>query len=282
MGVNNSDHESQDILPRLASGDSAALKDYITKYGRFIRLLTWQTLRLFHEEEDIAEEILIEVIDKSPKFDRTETSEEDFVQNIARRYLQSHYRQCKECRLSFISLDESPIDIQDNRVNIEKAFENAERIELVTQQLSVKENQIFKLFFIQELSMEEISGLLNISPSMVRKMKYRLLIKVRKLLSESAVSTTRQSENTIENDEAILSARISNIFPLNKRQRYDELYVKFQQDEITEKEYAELVKLSEEFEYLNAKRLRYISELAEVRGTSIEETVKEFHQLNLI
>jgi hypothetical protein len=76
--------------------------------------------------------------------------------------------------------------------------------------------------------------------------------------------------------EAHLVSRIKRIFPARKRQRYDELYAKFQNGNLTKKEHTELVKLSEEFESLNTQRLKYIGKLADLRGVSFKETVREF------
>ena len=76
-----------------------------------------------------------------------------------------------------------------------------------------------------------------------------------------------------END---LIHKINTIYSAEKRQRYNLLYEKFEQENITPKEHQELLKLSDEFEMLNAEKLRYLGELAEVRGQSFEQVVKEF------
>lgn len=76
-----------------------------------------------------------------------------------------------------------------------------------------------------------------------------------------------------END---LIHKINTIYSAEKRQQYNRLYEKFQQENITPKEYKELLKLSDEFEMLNAKKLEYLGELAKLRGQSFEKVVKEF------
>lgn len=53
-----------------------------------------------------------------------------------------------------------------------------------------------------------------------------------------------------END---LIHKINTIYPAEKRQRYNRLSEKFAQENITPKEYQELLKLSDEFEMLNAE-----------------------------
>jgi hypothetical protein len=84
----------------------------------------------------------------------------------------------------------------------------------------------------------------------------------------------RHKEQKISPKEADLLHRINTVYSAEKRQRYNELYARFQQDDLTAKEYKELLKLSDEFEMLNAKRLEYLGELAKIRGQSLREVIK--------
>lgn len=85
----------------------------------------------------------------------------------------------------------------------------------------------------------------------------------------------RQKEQTISPKEADLLHKINRIFSAEKRQRYNELYAKFQSENISEKEHKELLKLSDEFEILNAERLKYIGQLAIMRGQTLEKVIKD-------
>jgi hypothetical protein len=76
-------------------------------------------------------------------------------------------------------------------------------------------------------------------------------------------------------EEGDLIHKINTIYSAEKRQRYNDLYDKFEQETITPKEHKELLKLSDEFEMLNAKRLKYLGELAEMRGQSLKDVIKD-------
>ncbi len=76
-----------------------------------------------------------------------------------------------------------------------------------------------------------------------------------------------------END---LIHKINTIYSAEKRQRYNRLYEKFKEENITPKEHKELLKLNDEFEILNAERLEYLGELAKLREQPFEKVVKEF------
>ncbi len=84
----------------------------------------------------------------------------------------------------------------------------------------------------------------------------------------------RHKEQKISPKEADLLHKINTVYSAEKRQRYNELYARFQQDDLTAKEYKELLKLSDEFEMLNAKRQEYLGELAKIRGQSLREMIK--------
>lgn len=75
--------------------------------------------------------------------------------------------------------------------------------------------------------------------------------------------------------ESELILKINTLFPIDKREKYNKLYKKFRETKLTETEYQELLELNEEFEILNAKRLKYIGELAKLRGQTIEEVIED-------
>ncbi len=87
---------------------------------------------------------------------------------------------------------------------------------------------------------------------------------------------TKRKRNGLSLAEADLIHQINTTYSAEKRRRYTELYEKFQQDKITPKEHRELLKLNGEFEMLNAKRLEYFGKLAEMRGQSLKEVIKDF------
>ena len=85
----------------------------------------------------------------------------------------------------------------------------------------------------------------------------------------------------VSSEEADLLYKINAIFSSDKRQRYNKLYAKFKNDNLKKKEYEELLELSNEFEILNAERLKYIGELAKLRGHSFKQTMISSEIMNL-
>ncbi len=75
--------------------------------------------------------------------------------------------------------------------------------------------------------------------------------------------------------ESELILKINTIFPTDKREKYNELYTKFRESNLNETEHQELLNLNEEFEILNAKRIKYIGELAKLRHQTLEEVIAD-------
>lgn len=76
-------------------------------------------------------------------------------------------------------------------------------------------------------------------------------------------------------DEAEIILKIKTIFSVEERERYNELYAKFQRDDLTQAEHEELLELSDRFELLNAERLEYLGQLAQIRHQTIREVMQD-------
>lgn len=90
----------------------------------------------------------------------------------------------------------------------------------------------------------------------------------------------RLKKQKISPKEADLLHKINTIFPYEKRRRYNELYARFKKDDLSKDEYEEVLKLSNEFEMLNAERIGLIGELAKLRGQTLDEVMDFFELKN--
>lgn len=92
---------------------------------------------------------------------------------------------------------------------------------------------------------------------------------------EKAKRLRRSSPPDDSQRAADLLHKINSVFPAEKRRRYRELYAKSQAADLAAKERRELLKLSDEFETLNARRLEYLGELAEIRRQSLKDLIND-------
>jgi hypothetical protein len=77
--------------------------------------------------------------------------------------------------------------------------------------------------------------------------------------------------------EGDLLMRINQGLPPQLRQRLQELIGKRQQESLTADEHAELLRLTDEVEHLEANRLDALTQLAQLRGTTLADLMAHLH-----
>lgn len=85
----------------------------------------------------------------------------------------------------------------------------------------------------------------------------------------------KQPHHKVSRKEAELIFKINTVFPSDKRESYNRLYAKSREATLPETEHQELLKLNDEFEILNTKRIKYIGELAKIRQQTLEEVIND-------
>ena len=73
--------------------------------------------------------------------------------------------------------------------------------------------------------------------------------------------------------EAELLSKITEVLPPEMRRRHAALYA--QRDTLNQDEYAELLRLNNQLEILNAQRLEYLGQLARLRHTTLSGVMDE-------
>jgi hypothetical protein len=96
-----------------------------------------------------------------------------------------------------------------------------------------------------------------------------------RFLKKANALRKKQVIRKISSKESDLILKINTVFPTDKREAYNLLYEKSHQETLTESEHRELLKLNDEFEILNAERIKYIGELAKIRRQTLEEVIND-------
>ena len=96
-----------------------------------------------------------------------------------------------------------------------------------------------------------------------------------RFLQKANALRKKQHIHKISRKESGLILKINTVFPTDKRELYNRLYAKFREESLSENEHQELLALNDEFEILNAERLKYIGELAKIRKQTLEEVISD-------
>ena len=96
-----------------------------------------------------------------------------------------------------------------------------------------------------------------------------------KLVSELNHLRAKQKGKNYSKKEAELLLKINQKVDPEIQQTYDELIAKRQAETLTTKEHSKLLKMGDQIEKLEAKRAKYLAELARIRRTSVTALMEE-------
>lgn len=172
----------QSILPRVATGDPAAVEECLQQYGG----LVWSLARRFcadhAEAEDAVQEIFIEIWRNAGRFDAGRGSEPTYITMIARRRLIDPYRRRSR------DLDTTPLEdelvVSSSSQHVEQAEirEEAARAREQMQRLRPEERRVLELSIDHGLSQSEIAEVTEMPLGTVKTHSRRGLIRLRELL----------------------------------------------------------------------------------------------------
>jgi len=172
---------SEPLLPKIASGDAAAVNAVIDQYGDLI----WSIARRFianqHEAEDAVQEIFIEIWSNAGRFDAKKASEVTFVSMIARRRLIDRLRKHKR-RPTTESYEDHAIHMAtDSGATLETQAE-VEQVTRVLNDMRPEQRDVLELSIFMGYSHADIAERLSMPLGTVKTYLRRGLIAVRQTL----------------------------------------------------------------------------------------------------
>jgi RNA polymerase sigma-70 factor (ECF subfamily) len=175
---------SQTILERIASGDSAAVKECLDTYAGLVWSLARKMLPDRNDAEDAVQEIFIEIWRNAERFDAAQSSETTFIAMIARRRLIDRLRKVtRQPNIdSFEDLVYEPA--RTDGIGAQMSVEARQAAEVINT-LRPEQRQILELSIVQGYSHQEISDALKMPLGTVKTHARRGLMQVRELLNES-------------------------------------------------------------------------------------------------
>ncbi len=94
-------------------------------------------------------------------------------------------------------------------------------------------------------------------------------------MSLALVLRARRKAPSLPRSESELLLKINRGLPVNVQQRFDALIIKREAEILSAEEHNELLSLTQEVEALQVERLKYLSELAQLRKTSLSKLMDE-------
>lgn len=173
------------LLPRIAAGESAAVKAFIDRYGG----LVWSLARRMcpTEAEDAVQDVFVDLWRNADRFDERVAGEATFVAMIARRRLIDRSRQRARRPANEGFIEDAPAARNDPKIEVsEEAAIARDAIE----QLTPEQQRVIRLTVMQGLTHEETAAATGLPLGTVKTHARRGLMKVREIL-ENARRTVR-------------------------------------------------------------------------------------------
>ncbi len=178
-----------DLLPRVARGDSAAVRECITRYGGLVWSLASRYGLKGSDAEDVVQEVFVDLWKSAERFDATIAPEAGFVAMLARRRIIDRRRQLARSGRVALVEDAGVLDVSSeswreagSRGSSLGGSEEAAQAERALDELSPDQQRVLRLSLHRGLSHESISKALGLPLGTVKTHARRGLIRLRELL----------------------------------------------------------------------------------------------------
>ena len=177
-----------DVLARLAVlGDQVALSDLLALVRAQALRHAWTRLHDWDEAEDVAQEVLVRVLNSIHTF-RFESSFSGWVYRIIENQIKSYFRsrasaELAERKASLLESRPPAIPLPEIRIDVERLWAT---VRSLLADLPELQERTFKLVVLQDLNPCEVALALGKSQTNVRASLSRARLKIRKRLSRRA------------------------------------------------------------------------------------------------
>lgn len=179
-------HTPPALLPRIARGDDAAMREAIDRYSGIVWSLARRMCPTRADAEDAVQEIFVDLWRSAPRFDERIANETTFIAMIARRRLVDRLRgasrrpsaagDASEAADLSAPIAGSPLELSEDAGVARRALE----------ELRPEEQRVLDLSIARGLSHEQISAALDMPVGTVKSLCRRGLRKIREALAPGA------------------------------------------------------------------------------------------------
>jgi len=183
--------EDRDIISQFSEGKTdIAATAFVRKYQKFVYSTAYRYLQDYDDAEDVAQEVFIKAIKNLPKF-RGDSSLQTWLYRITVNLSISTLRKNKiKNKFNIIGKQDNNLpeqDIPDYNSRPDTIMEGKQASEIfrkALEQLPEKQRETFALRYFEDMSYEEISGVLGTSVGGLKANFYHAVKKLAKFMNE--------------------------------------------------------------------------------------------------
>ena len=157
------------IINKINDGDTQAFAVLVDRYKDLVFTLALRMLKNREEAEEVAQDTFIKVFTALPRF-KGDSKLSTWIYKVAYNSCLDRIRKNKRGvdEVGIDSFTEHQIKTVDNALDALKEKEQQQTIQHCLQQLASKDSFLLTLFYFEELSLEEISQIVNMEPNTVK------------------------------------------------------------------------------------------------------------------
>jgi RNA polymerase sigma-70 factor (ECF subfamily) len=178
----------QEIIIEYLEGDKNSFTEIVNRYLKLIYNFVYRLIGNEKVAEDITQEVFLKVWKSIKKFDK-EKSFKTWIFSIAKNTTIDYLRKRKDVPMSLFDNDEGENFLEDNLIDIElrpdeifALAQDKKQIDTVMKELSIVQKEVIILKYGNEMSLSEVSEIMNMPKDTVKSHHRRALIKLKKLL----------------------------------------------------------------------------------------------------
>jgi RNA polymerase sigma-70 factor (ECF subfamily) len=182
------------IINKIIGGDTQAFAVLVDRYKDLVFTLAIRMLKNREEAEEVSQDTFIKIYKALPKFkgqSKLSTWIYKVAYNTCLDRIKKNNRHQNEVTID--SFTENQIKTLDNALEAMESAEQQQTIQNCLQQLASKDSFLLTLFYFEELSLEEISQIVNMEPNTVKVNIHRARKRLASILRERMEPETIQS-----------------------------------------------------------------------------------------
>ena len=206
------------LIQRILSGDEVAFNVLVQRYQKSVHALAWRKLGDFHDAEEITQDTFLQVYKRLPTL-KDPYKFSGWLYVIVNRLCIDRMRQK---HLTIQSLEDTPMEEVEkssytHHVSEQQQTENTERRRAIVKKLLEKlpesERTVMTLFYLGEMTVQEISKFLGVSASAIHNRLYR----ARKRLQEEEATLVQEVLSGVQIPVSVsqnIMQRVTDVKPL--------------------------------------------------------------------
>ncbi|PKO21358.1 MAG: RNA polymerase subunit sigma-70 [Chloroflexi bacterium HGW-Chloroflexi-1] len=170
------------LLERASRADPVALSMLYDQYHSKIFSYVYHQVGQADLAEDLTGQVFMRMLEAIRNDRAWRTSFSGWLYRIAHNLIIDYYR--RRQRASFVDIDEAP-PIKATQGDPERTVElrlNSERLQAALGQITEEQAQVITLRFLEELSIAEVSAIMNKTAGAIKALQYRAVLALRRVM----------------------------------------------------------------------------------------------------